>query len=347
MSDVEIPLSEDQFLATDRLIASTSDFQASAFRYPSGVAALRITNRRGEVIFLPFQGQQVWDAQFDGRRLTMKSMFDAPRRTRDFLQTYGGLLIHCGATAVGPPGANDDHPPHGELPNVCMDSAKLKFRDGSISVSGSYRHTVAFQTDYVFRPMLTLAADGAILRADVEIENLKRTEMSLFYLAHINFRASGGVCIQDNSVSLRLREELPSHVKPSPVFKALFARLAADPASHRRIAAEDQYDPEVVLFPEFSGPQAVALAVHPDGTADIIRYATETLPKALRWISRTPDQECLGLVLPATCEGEGRHLETAKGNMKILKAGESFRCRYEFGLLTADEAQVEETQLNS
>jgi hypothetical protein len=39
---------------------------------------------------LPFQGQQIWDAWFDERRLTMRSMFPEPKPTREYLDTYGG-----------------------------------------------------------------------------------------------------------------------------------------------------------------------------------------------------------------------------------------------------------------
>ena len=35
------------------------------------MAALRIINARGEIIVLPFQGQQIWRANFDGRDLTL------------------------------------------------------------------------------------------------------------------------------------------------------------------------------------------------------------------------------------------------------------------------------------
>jgi hypothetical protein len=77
---------------------------ASTFRYDSGVEALRIANKMGSLVLLPFQGQQIWSAEFGGRNLTMKSMFDEPRATTQYLENYGGFLLHCGATAMGVPG---------------------------------------------------------------------------------------------------------------------------------------------------------------------------------------------------------------------------------------------------
>lgn len=347
MTQVSIPLRGTDFAETERQIAATAKFSITGFRYPTGVAALRIVNARGEIVVLPFQGQQIWDARFDERRLTMKSMFESPRPTQDFLQTYGALLIHCGATAVGPPGPGDDHPPHGELPNAPMDGAMLTLEDDTLTISGTYRHTVAFQTDYVFRPSIRLCDEATAMTVTVEIENLKRSDMELFYLAHVNFRAEDGLHIHDNCKSLRLRETLPSHVTPTPEFGALIADLKKEPDRHRHLEPGLGYDPEIVLFPEFTAPQAHALAVHMDGSADFIRYETEALPKALRWISRTPDQNCLGLVLPATCEGEGRMREIEKGNVTWLRAGETFSCTYEFGLIAANDVNAELMKLNA
>ena len=68
-----------------------------------------MSNDRGELVMLPFQGQQIWSAKFDGRPLTMTSMFAEPRLTRSFLETYGAFFLHCGVTAMGGPSAQDTH----------------------------------------------------------------------------------------------------------------------------------------------------------------------------------------------------------------------------------------------
>lgn len=113
------------FAELEKTLAEVDGIAASIFRYPSGVAALRLKNAIGEIVVLPFQGQQVWDAQFYGRTLTMKSMFDQPYPTQTYLQTYGGFVVHCGATAMGVPEAGDNHPLHGELPNAPYLNAAL------------------------------------------------------------------------------------------------------------------------------------------------------------------------------------------------------------------------------
>ncbi|MGA2503180.1 MAG: hypothetical protein ABSG01_03720 [Anaerolineales bacterium] len=115
---LKINLNPIQFSNQEMLLAEHGELSAVVFNYPSGVKAIRLKNALGNLVMLPFQGQQIWDANMCGRRLTMKSMFDQPYPTQDFLSTFGGFLLHCGATAMGVPVPEDKHPLHGELPNA-------------------------------------------------------------------------------------------------------------------------------------------------------------------------------------------------------------------------------------
>ena len=106
-----INLQRHFFTESEKSLAEYEGLTASTFRYSTGVHGLRLVNQVGQFILLPFQGQQIWQAEFHGRMLTMKSMFNEPRPTTDFLQTCGAFLIHCGATAMGVPGEQNTHPP--------------------------------------------------------------------------------------------------------------------------------------------------------------------------------------------------------------------------------------------
>ena len=66
---------------------------------------------------------------------------------------------------------------------------------------------------------------------------------------------------------------------------------------------------------------------------------------ASRWISRTPDQDALGLVLPSTAEPEGKAAEEAKGNVKELEGGSTWRCDYVLGTLDAHEVGAVEEKI--
>jgi hypothetical protein len=69
------------------------------------------------------------------------------------------------------------------------------------------------------------------------------------------------------------------------------------------------------------------------------------LDKGVRWISRTGDQDALGLILPATAEPEGYLAEKAKGNIKVLPPQGQFHFELEMGMLTPAEAQHMEEKI--
>ena len=327
---------------------------ASTFTYPGGVAGLRVSNARGAVVVLPWQGQQVWDASFDGRTLTMKSMFDQPRPTREYLATYGAFLLHCGATAMGVPSAakGDTHPLHGELPNAPYDTAWITAgedeRGRFLAVGGEYRHTIGFSCNYVARAVVKLYEGEAMLPISLAIRNLKRTPMDLMYLAHVNFRPlDGGRLVYSapcSPKSIRVRGA-PTHIPVPPGHAEFLQELARDPSRHNLLSPGLAYDPEAVLYLDYladGAGWARSMMVHPDGYASCIRHRPSQLRHGVRWISRTADQDCLGIVLPATAEPEGYAAEKAKGNVLSLDAGATVTFEYEAGLLTPAEAKAEE-----
>ena len=193
----------------------------------SGVAGLRLKNGLGELVMLPFQGQQIWAMSFGGRSQGMLSMFEEPRPTRTYLETYGALLLHCGATAMGVPAGPDTHPLHGDLPNAPYQHAWLVAgedeRGAYLALSGTYRHTVAFNYNYVARPEARLYAGSSRVPVSMTIENLKRTDMDLMYLAHINFRpVDNGRLVYSahcDPEHVRVRRSIPSHIHPPAGFR--------------------------------------------------------------------------------------------------------------------------------
>lgn len=348
---IVIELQKTFFTDTEKTLVETDSLSASLFLFGSGVHAVRLKNELGEIVVLPFQGQQVWDARFFGRSLTMKSMFSQPYPTQTYLNTYGGFAIHCGATAMGVPTAADSHPLHGELPNAPYQTAQLLVgqdeRGPYLAVTGSYQYTVAFNHNYVARPLVKLHANSSRLPLSLTVENLKNTDMELMYLAHVNFRpVDNGRLVYSapcDSEHVRVRGSIPSHIKPAAGYAEFLAELEADPEKHNVLAPGLAFDPEVVLFVDYqtdAAGWAHSMQLHPDGSADFISHRPDTLTHGVRWISRTPDQDCLGIILPATAEPEGYSAEKAKGNIKILPAKSSITFEMEVGALSPAEAQT-------
>ena len=188
---VTLELDPSLFGEREKRVAHSGKLVAAAFRYRSGVAGRRVDNGAGTVILLPFQGQQVWDAVFLGRSLTMKSMFDEPQPTRDYLRTYGALFLHCGGTSMGNPGPTDSHPLHGELPNLPYTDAQLVFGEDEagayLDLTGTARDTQAFHHDFVSRPRVRIREGATSLDISVDVENRAGKPLPFLYLAHINF----------------------------------------------------------------------------------------------------------------------------------------------------------------
>ena len=344
-----INLQPNFFGEAEKILAEYEGLMASTFLYSSGVHALRVANELGQIVVLPFQGQQIWDAQFYGRTLTMKSMFEQPYPTTDYLNTYGGFVIHCGATAMGVPTAEDSHPLHGELPNAPYQSAQLLIgrdeRGPFMAVTGTYQYTVAFNHNCLAQPLVKLYANSSRMPVSMMVKNLKRSDMELMYLAHVNFRpvdngrlAYSAPCAPEH---VRVRSSIPSHIHPPAGYREFLAELEANPEKHNLLEPGLAFDPEVVFFVDYRADEAGwahSMQLHPDGSADFISHRPAELDHGVRWISRTADQDCLGIILPATAEPEGYTAEKAKGNLMVLPPGGEFHCQMEIGALPPAEA---------
>ncbi len=356
MNPTKIHLTTAMFSPRERLLIEAGALTASTFQFERGVHGLRLKNGAGELVLLPFQGQQIWSASFGGRNITMRSMFAEPNPTLDYLSTYGGFLLHCGATAMGVPSKEDTHPVHGELPNAPYQQAWVEVGEDDsgqyLALGGEYQHTVAFSFNYVAHPLVKLYAGAQRCQIGMTVTNLKRTPMEFMYMAHVNFRPvdNGRLVYSAHCTpeTVTVRKSIPAHVRPTPAYLAYLQELEQHPERHNLLAPGLAFDPEVVLNINYLADAegwAHSLQVHPNGNADYIRHRPAQLDKGVRWICRTPDQDALGLVLPSTAEAEGYTAEKAKGNVKIIGPGASFTCEMEAGVLAVAAATAMEQKI--
>jgi Domain of unknown function (DUF4432) len=346
---IRIDLQRRMFGEKERPVAEGAGLSITTFRYDSGIEALRLRNRRGECVILPYKGQQIWSAAFDGRDIGMRSMFTEPVETEDYLRTYGAFLIHCGVTAMGPPGPGDDHPLHGELPNAPYQHAWLLLDEAAetATISGSYQHTVAFKVNHRATASVTLQADSAMLDIALDVENLKRTPMELMYLAHVNFRPvddaeliASAVCSPD---TVRVRRSIPSHITPPPGYTDFIAELAENPSLHTILRPSLAFDPEVVFAIDMLADAqgwVHTLQRHPGGQGDYITYRRAEAPHTIRWICRTPDQDAIGIAFPATAGVEGYRAEKQKGNIVSVEGGGRWAIAMKAGAVAKAEADT-------
>jgi hypothetical protein len=234
------------------------------------------------------------------------------------------------------------------LPNAPYQKAWLVLETGdqgsSIALSGTYQHTVAFNYNYVAEPVVRLREGSALIDVGISVRNLKNTAMPFMYLAHANFRPVDDSHLVYSAIvdpaHVRVRSSIPSHIHPLPGYKEFLDALTEDPSQHHHLRADLAFDPEVVFFIDYLSDDqgwAHTLQVHPSGTADYIAHKPAELCKGVRWISRTADQDALGLLLPATAEPEGFEAEDKKGNVLQLPPHSQYDIHMQMGALTPSE----------
>ncbi len=345
-----IPLHQGGLTATDRPVIEAGGLSAALFRYPSGIDALRLRNRRGELVILPWFGQMIWAAHFDGVDLAMRSGFDMPLPSDTIAGTYGCFAFHSGLLRNGVPSAADDHAAHGEFPCAAMRSASLELldQDGTLSLRliSERDHVIAFGPHYRARPSVTLSQDSALFDLALSVENRSGRPMELMYMAHVNFAfVPGGRIVQPTPFrpdTVSVRRAVPAHVRPDPDYLALIDELAASPARMEVLDQPDRYDPEQVFYlsglgTDPAGRTALMLR-RPDGDAFALDYAPAEFPRCVRWIMSDPDAAVAAFALPSTCEPEGYAAERRKGHVRLLPPHGTARFALTLGHLDASEA---------
>ena len=359
MTTLHLPLSPEAFPAhASMLLARSEAFTVEAFRFPSGVEALRIENARGVVTLLPYLGQMIWDATFDGRRLTMGSAFEQPRAGASILATYGAFAYHAGVLRNGTPGPDDSHPLHGEMPTARMDSAHLLFgqdaRGDFVELGGACEYVMGFGPHYIARPRVRLYHHSALIEVEMVVENRSAHPMELMYMLHANFDfVAGARIVQPAPFTPErtcVRRKVPGHVTPSPAFLALLDDLAANPARMEVLDEPGLYTPEQVFYIRAPGTDAQGatrmLMELPGGQAFSAGWRPRDLPFCVRWILNDGDAQVAAFALPATCEPEGYIAEKAKGHVRELAPGETACFPVTIGLLAPGECDAARTEID-
>ena len=344
---MRICLQKEFFKEKEYELVSNGSMKVTAFRYSTGVDALKVENSRGYFIILPFQGQQIWRANFDGRDLVMKTKFNEPEPTDDYLKTYGGFLLHCGICAFGVPQEDDSHPLHGETPNAAYRKAYIECGENYIAVGGSLEYNVSFTKNYIFSPECRLYENDTVLKVSVELENRRSKPMEYMYLCHINFRPTDGARLiysadydkEHIKVFKQIADNVPK--QQAEQLRAYMDAVQENPELHHAVGAPGQiYDPEICFAINYKGDaqgRAYTLQYAEDG-ACYVSHPTDVLTVGIRWIARTGDEDSMGMVLPATGEHLGYQNAKRSGQVKILPPKGRIRFLIEAGYLEKERA---------
>ena len=348
--EIRIALSERLFTDTPTRLLDSADFMVQVWRYPSGVAALSMENSRGRLIVLPYQGQIIWSAAFDGCDLGMRNPFVQPHPTAEILGTYGCFMFHSGLLRNGCPGPKDTHALHGEMPCARMNRAWLQTGSDEqgkyLSIFGEHEYVQGFGDHYRASPSVTLRPNSGLFDIAMSVRNLAGKPMDLMYMAHMNYAyiPEGRFSEPLGLGALRVRESVPAHVRPTPAWTHFLNELVEDPSKLDVLNAPEMYDPEIVCFidapAQDSEGNAHFLLEHPNGAAFYTRYPPAQFTHAARWILHNADQQVGAFVLPSTCEPEGYEAERAKGNLRVLAPGEQADFALTTGYLNVAERKT-------
>jgi hypothetical protein len=347
---INIPLHPQTFGERSRLVAAAPDLYVHAFRYASGVEGLSVTTPRLELEVLPFRGQQIWRLRIDGEDVGMRGMLAAPTAAPTLPESFGAMFYHCGLLGIAAPGPDDDHPLHGELPQAAMQAAALEIEEAPegirLRITGYYEHTRVFAAHYLAKPSVALTVGAATIEVAMHVTNLMGAPFRFAYLGHANFRPVDGARLHYSApydtAHVRVRQDVPAHLGAGPPgYRDLLAHFAANPTAHHHLAPGQAFDPEVVFLIDYMADEegwAHSLQVHPDGRADWIAHRPDQCPRAVRWLSRTPDQDCIAIAEPTTSGIEGRTAEERAGRLAELAPGATWKATMRMGRLGPDDA---------
>lgn len=343
---MKITLQNAFFSDVKRTFAESGEFQVETFRYATGVEALKVSNARGSFTILPFMGQMIWRCDFDGRELTMKSMYAEPKDcTACFNESYGCFMMHCGLTAMGNPTADDTHVGHAELPIIRYKEAYVEFGKDTlgeyVAVGGKAYHDMCFTYNYVFEPRVVLRKGVAKLDIAATVTNIKDLPLEYYYLCHVNHRPVNGSKIVESPLAKKpiINHEVSAgYYKPwADATNKWLAVLDRDYKAQSIVGAKgESYKPEIVncyFHKADKNGWAFVKQVYPKGGGVFVRYRPKELPYATRWIARTKDEDAMGMCLPATCEHKGRLFCQAHKQQRYLAPGKSVTFHIETGIL--------------
>lgn len=347
------------FTDKETVIAEEGSLKATAFRYSTGVEALRVENEEGYFVILPFMGQQLWDFNFGGKDLKMITTIKEPVPDVKYLMTYGGFLYHCGINSFGAPDA--DHPQHGEIPNVEYQSAYLEVGSDEkgkyMTVGGTYSYDVAFVKKYDFSPECRLYEGANKVRIDVKLENKRAEPMEYMYLCHINFRPFNNAkliySVPRDLDHIKIHKIVPTTL-PEEAQKKLFGYmedLEGDISIMDNVGNDKEcYIPEICFrmsyIPDEEGRGHTMQYIDGEG-ACYVSHPVDALPHPVRWVSRTPIEDAMGMILPATAEHLGYERAKQDGFIKYLDGFSTLEFYMEVGFITDAEAKAVEAKINS
>ena len=351
---MRVRLHKRYFSEKEKLFLEEEDIKVFLYKFETGMEAIRIQNDLGHIIVLPYKGQMIWEAMFNGRLLNMSRVEKhQPKFTKHYLSgAFGTYFFHCGALRMGVPSAEDDHPVHGELPYADYDEAELVVGTNEkgtyVGIGGVFRYNRGFGPCYEAHPLTQVYSRSSLMDISLRIENRSNDPMELMYMAHLNSRpVDKARFVQCNPWTPEdMPLFIPRNFDATDDYKQFTDKLRSNPRLTEVLEPGVMYTPEVSFH--LNAPRVDEagwthiMQVLPDGTADVLRYKPSELDYALRWLCRTTNQDAISMAFPATASVEGYTIEKREGRVRVLPPKGSFSMSLTAGCLNEEDAKKEE-----
>jgi hypothetical protein len=330
---------DHRMFSKDKFVIYEDDFfTVTSFVFPSGVEGLNMENTKGHLTVLPFMGLIIWDAIFDGISLKMKDMFTQPIPGPGIADTYGCFQFTSGLLANGTPGPEDNYQLHGEFPTSKMDHSYLTIEDEAITIHSDYEYVKGFGYHYLSEPSVKMYKNNGLFDIKLSVTNLSNYQpMPLQYMCHMNYAYVKDAVINSNipNEAFQLRQTIPSHVHPTPEWKAYNDQLKDSGELINKLSDPEHYDPEIVFFSKdltkFAANAEFRMAIG-NGRNFLTKFKTLQFPIATRWLLYNADQQVGAFALPGTSRPEGFTAAKKAGTLIMLNAHEKRNFQVTTGL---------------
>ncbi len=341
-------------------LVRNGELSAVAFRYETGVCGLRVGNARCSMVVLPYMGQQIWFAEFEGRNLTQRTIFDQPQKTTKFGDNYGALLLHCGLTNINCAGEGEDYPLHGELPFADYPETYVGIGQDEkgkyIAAGGTYIYRNSQEYHYAYSPELRIYEGNTVAEMHIDIHNRRGSELDYLFMCHMNWLAVDGsrIVYSAKKDKEHIKPDTPELEGDSPRavrMREFGKKVLEDPTIVDFLDSEKQcFDPEMCINIKYEADRngwAHAMQVMPEGDACYVGFRTRELPYALRWYCRTEDEDGIGIALPTTGTNRSTAYQREHGYYNTLAPHAHESIRFNFGYLNPKNTEAMEAHIEN
>ena len=317
-----------------------------------GVRIMRLEDGRGEGVrlieartgtgfrfnVLPSRGMDVSFAEYKGIPLSWRSCtgdvspaFYEPEGDEWHRLFYGGMVITCGLSNVGP-SCVDQGEQLGRHGRISATPAESVYADGRwegdeyhFTIQGRMKQATFWGENLTLTRRIHSRLGASSLKIEDEVENHGFDAAPLMFLYHVN-------------IGFPLLDEESEILIPSRKTGSMDANVAA--GDFRKFHTPLPNSPSQVFYHEaISDPDGMVTAALINERLPLglyLRYNKDQLKNLVQWKMLGQGAYVVGIE-PANCHVEGRAAERERGTLEFLPPGDKRQFHLELGVLASED----------